>query len=646
MFITAAGEMRAVNPLADNPLRTRADFQAAVRDLFGPLEAYRSPGGARLTPGETQAHFPAVAADCEGFSRPLWGLVPLAAGGGAFDGWDRYREGLVNGTDPDHEEYWGPAEDFSQKHVEMAAIGLGLALAPEELWEPLDDTEREQVVAWLSQINDAGLHDCNWKFFRVLVNIGLREVGAEHDWELTQGTLDRLESFALSEGWYSDGPADEKPCGYYIPWAMQFYGLVYAAVVGDDDPERSARFRERAAEFATEFVHWFRADGAGLPYGRSLTYRFAQASFWGALAFADVEALPWGQVRGLWARNIRQWADQPIFTGDGVLSVGYVYPTLKTSEPYNSASSPYWAMKAFLPLALPAEHPFWQAEEEPLAATPATAGTVVQHHPKMVICRDEGAGHHYALTTGQNSQYQEKYTKIAYSTEFGFSVRSRALGLAGAGHDGALALSEGGTHYRIRLEIDESVVDDSGERPTLYSRWTPWSDVTVDTWVAPASPWHVRVHRLETGRPLHSGEGGFAISRAGDDAADACERVENAGEAVVRYPEGVGGVVDLLDDGANPRDGAAVDQGPNTNLVAPRTVVPTLTGEHDPGTHWLVAGVTAAAPGGDARWDSPPEIAVEDSVPTVRDRDGTTVLRCDDSAPGPLSGLAEVFDRS
>jgi len=641
-----------MNPLADNPLQSRGDFQAAVRDLVEPLEPYRSPGGARLTPGETQAHFPEVAADVEGFSRPLWGLVPLAAGGGAFGGWDRYREGLVNGTDPDHPEFWGSAGDFSQIHVELAAVGFGLALAPDELWDPLSDAERERVVDYLSQINEAGLHDCNWKFFRVLVNLGLREVRADHDWGTAQETLDRLESFYLSDGWYSDGPADEKPCDYYIPWAMHLYGLIYAEIVGDDDPVRSARFRERAAEFASEFAHWFRADGAGLPYGRSLTYRFAQASFWGGLAFADVEALPWGQIRGLWARNLRQWAERPMFTGDGVLSVGYAYPSLKMSEPYNSASSPYWAMKAFLPLALPEDHPFWRAEEAPLAETPTTAGTVVQEQPKMVVCRDETADHHYALTTGQNSQYGEKYTKSAYSTEFGFSVRSRAGWLSGAGHDGALALSEEGEQYRIRSEIDEAVVDDGGERPTLYSRWTPWSDVTVDTWVVPASPWHVRVHRIESERPLHTGEGGFAISRAGDSGAGAAERVERVereGEAVVRYPEGTGGVVDMLADesgggsGESVRDGAAVDQDPNTNLVAPRTVVPTLLDEHDPGSHWMATGVTAASPDGDARWDAPPEIAVAEGTPVVRAGDGATVLRCDNEAPGPLDGFATTL---
>ena len=78
----------------------------------------------------TGAHFSETAAELEGFSRPLWGLVPLAAGGGEFDGWELYRHGLTNGTDPHHPEYWGDPADRDQRLVEMAAFGLGLALTP------------------------------------------------------------------------------------------------------------------------------------------------------------------------------------------------------------------------------------------------------------------------------------------------------------------------------------------------------------------------------------------------------------------------------------------------------------------------------------------------------------------------------------
>lgn len=113
---------------------------------------------------------------------------------------------------------------------------------------------------------------------------------------------------------------------------------------------------ERA--FAPRYLDWFAADGAGLAFGRSLTYRFAQAAFFGAMAFAGEPGPGWGVLRGAWARQLRWWARRPIGNGDGTLSIGYAYPNLQMSEGYNSPASPYWALKAFLPLALPESHPF------------------------------------------------------------------------------------------------------------------------------------------------------------------------------------------------------------------------------------------------------------------------------------------------
>jgi hypothetical protein len=121
-----------MNPLSDNELRTRADLQQAVRDLFGPLKPYFSPGGARVRRGHSGALFDNHAAELEGFARPLWGIVPLAAGGGWFADWALYRRGLASGSDPRHPEYWGEPRDSDQRLVEMASFGQALLLAPHE----------------------------------------------------------------------------------------------------------------------------------------------------------------------------------------------------------------------------------------------------------------------------------------------------------------------------------------------------------------------------------------------------------------------------------------------------------------------------------------------------------------------------------
>jgi hypothetical protein len=573
------------NPFADNPLRSRADLQAAVRALFAPLRPRFSPGAARVRLGATGAHYDDHAAELEGFARPLWGLAPLAAGGGAFEGWELYRRGLANGSDPRHPEFWGEPEDRNQRLVEMAAIGLALALIPGQIWEPLGPRERANLARWLGAINRVEIVDSNWLFFRVLVNLGLARADAGHDEAATRAALDRLEQFYQGDGWYSDGDSQQRD--YYIPFAFHYYGLVYAELAGGRDPERARRFRERAALFAQQFVHWFSADGAALPFGRSLSYRFAQGGFWGALAFAGVEALPWGVLKGLALRHLRWWAGQPIFNPDGTLSIGYAYPNLNMAEQYNAPGSPYWALKFFLPLALPETHPFWRAEELPLPELPPAQH---QPHAHMILCRDPAGRHVVALASGQHEPWirhaGEKYAKFAYSTAFGFSVPLGRRGLAQAAADSMLALSDDGECYRVRERPAEARAD----RGALYARWRPIPGVEVETWLLPAGLWHLRLHRLRTDKPLWSAEGGFALDRTGDDviARSGLEQA-GAGLALARYPAGGSGLRDLL----GRRQGRVLRVDPNTNLLRPRTVLPTLVAEHAPGEHWLACAVLA-----------------------------------------------------
>jgi hypothetical protein len=74
-----------------------------------------------------------AACDLEGFARPLFGLAPLAAGGTYFEHWAIYREGLKNGTDPTHPEYWGPVTDMDQRHVKATGIGYALLVVLEHV---------------------------------------------------------------------------------------------------------------------------------------------------------------------------------------------------------------------------------------------------------------------------------------------------------------------------------------------------------------------------------------------------------------------------------------------------------------------------------------------------------------------------------
>jgi hypothetical protein len=48
-------------------------------------------------------------------------------------------------------------------------------------------------------------------------------------------------------------------------------------------------YRKRAAMSSLAIVHLFAPDGSSIPFGRSMTYRFATSAFWAACAFDGVE---------------------------------------------------------------------------------------------------------------------------------------------------------------------------------------------------------------------------------------------------------------------------------------------------------------------------------------------------------------------
>lgn len=286
-------------------------------------------------------------------------------------------------------------------------------------------------------------------------------------------------------------------------------------------------------------------------------------------------------VKGIILRNLRWWFRQPIFDAAGVLTIGYTYPNLVMAENYNAPGSPYWALKTFLPLALGAEHPFWSEPELPLPELPALS---VQLPPHLVLVHEPASGHVAAfnsghLSTNEHTHTSAKYEKFVYSTGFGFSVPRSEWGLSQGAYDSMLALSERGDNlYRVRRRNLQSEITDN----VLRSVWKPWTDVEVHTWVIAGLPWHIRIHRLETGRTLDAAEGGFAL---GQEAKPA-QQFGGIGTAAATA-WGTSGIKGLT--GYSKAE--LIWPNANTNLLRPRTVLPTLTVSLEPGVHWLASAV-------------------------------------------------------
>lgn len=574
------------NPMAGNPLATKDDVRRAVIDLVEPLLPHMSPGGALVRLGSFGASFGERVAELEGYARPLWGIVPLAAGGGTFDHWDRWAAGLASGTNPDHAEYWGPcSHDIDQRMVEMAAIGFALAFTPAHLWDPLTGKQRDHVIEWLRGIERHEPAQNNWQFFRLLVQIGLERVGAAVDRDAQARSVALIDSFAIGGGWYTDGAGGN--IDYYVPFALHTYGLILAAS-GLGDRAAADRYVERARQFAADFQHWFASDGAAVPFGRSLTYRFALGSFWGALAMADVNATDWSTVRGIALRHLRWWSTRPISDRDGVVSVGYGYDNRRMSESYNSAGSPYWCMKGFAMLGAADDHPFWTVAE----SEPRRTETVTLPEPGMVMARDEDQVMAFIGRAGGWSFVEEadaKYQKVVYSSRFGFSGDFALYGKAIT--DSTFAVTDPATGERtVRRAIELAEVSDG----VALARWSPFAGVRVDTAVWGGAPWHGRLHRIVTDRDVVLTETGFALGWEPEGFGPERPATADKGWVAAGSAWGASTIVDVSQSSAGPRTAELHALSPNANVMHPHVVVPALECAVGPGTHWLACTVGAA----------------------------------------------------
>ncbi|KAK4888496.1 hypothetical protein LTR27_012609 [Elasticomyces elasticus] len=637
----AANQPFPAHPFSKNALKTRDDVIAACASLLDPLEAGFSPECAMVSVGGTGTRFDETAAQIEGYARPLWGLAPLLAGGSDYKNSHMFVKGIISGTDPKGPEFWGNMEDLDQRMVESCPIGYTLAIAGKQFWDPLTEQQKNNVATWIGSMNDREMPDTNWLWFRVFANLGLKANGAPYSHERIEQDMDHLDTFHRGGGWSNDGPEGYTQMDYYSgSFAIQYLQLLYSKLAASFDSKRCEVYRSRAQDFALDFVHYQAPDGHCIPFGRSLTYRFATIGFWSAFAFADVEPpapLTWGMIKGLVLRNLRWWSRQHhIFQANGMLNIGYTYPNYYLAENYNSPGSPYWSMLVFAALAQPADHPFWSAKEE---AHPFTNNALPSikalKYPMHIMCNK--GGHTFLLSSGQKCHYplkatQAKYGHFAYSSAFGYSVPTGGYTLEQFVPESALALSDdGGEIWKMRREVEDAELIEKDGLPVLYSTMHPWKDVEVKTWLVPptdeAPSWHVRVHSVKTGRDLMSAEGGFAIlgtrQKDGRMLTALSDSSPNEGtaatdsDAVVVSRVGASGVADLRNQD-NGRTGGICNVDANSNLIESRTLLPTMYADlKADSTTWFITAVFAIPASADgwqgkwkAEWEKKPNVPV------------------------------------
>ena len=533
-------------------LQNKQDYINLLKKIIEPVLPFYEKGQTRLELGATSAIYEQDTIGIEGFSRILWGLVPFWSSQEPvtdpvlkeFE--EIYLQGIIHGTDPKSKYYWGKCHDYDQRFVEMAPIAFAMIFAPDKIWKPLTLEEKDNLCNYLDQVNHHKLPDCNWILYNILVNVALKKVGRPYDHKKMDEYLNRIEDFYLGEGWYRDGDSYHKD--YYVSWVIHLYCLIYAKAMYEDNPGRSAMYRDRAAMFASQYVYWFDNNGCGLAYGRSLTYRFAQVAFFCGCVINNVLPFSLAQMKGIIGRNIRDFLNYPIFDKAGLLTIGYKYPNQYMAEGYNSPSSPYWCLKAFFILMLPKEHEFWKVDEAPLPRMDKLkllkpADMLIQHMKNQTVALCGGM---YSIDNS-HTHAASKYGKFAYSSKYGFSIPITSAILPENAPDSSLVFLKDGLVWNKRVSYECRVSEEE-----IYIRWSPAPWINVETTLIPMPDGHIRKHKIYSNWFCEAYDCGFALPIK--------ERRKD-------------GKIECLHGSGKPHE---IWTHPNTSLIYPRTVIPSM----------------------------------------------------------------------
>ncbi len=411
---------------------TRAHWEAVADGLLCAVRRHASPGrGLIALPGARPSSSGPRSDGLEGFARTFLLAAFTVAGSGGRDPrahLARYAEGLAAGTrnptaereptsaDPDS---WPRIDAVRQARVEAASLALGLRMTRPWLWDTLDDAVRARVADWLLPALGPSPVDNNWWLFGLTVGGFLNDAGIEtvRARAAVDRALTRIEDWYRGDGWYSDG--DNRAFDHYNAWALHFYPVLHAHLGADR--ALLATYGDRLRAQLDDYTRLFDANGAPLPFGRSLTYRFAATAAPWLGALTGHTPLAPGAVRRLASGALRHFLDRGAVGTDGLLPLGWYGPYAPMLQGYSGPGSPYWAAKGFLGLLLPADHPAWTAKEAPLPAETADAvrplgatGLLLHSTASDGLVRVHNHGSNATL-----SGPDPYYARFAYSTRTG-----------------------------------------------------------------------------------------------------------------------------------------------------------------------------------------------------------------------------------
>jgi hypothetical protein len=416
---------RTSHPSPRSSLRgeSREALVAFADRMLRGAAVWASPGFARITPPGAPGGYGTAVDGLEGFARTflLAGFrIAGARGEGVHQLIHHYSRGIVAGVDPASEDRWVRLDEHPQAKVEAASIALILDMTRPWIWDRLDALAQQRVIDYLSPaVGDDSYPRNNWAWFRIVVQTFLRSVGGPWSADDIAADLALHDSFAREGGWLSDG--DDRNYDHYVGWALHLYPVLWSRMQGAAEiaPDRFAGDVAALDRYLQDAVHLVGADGSPLIEGRSLIYRFAAAAPFWVGALAGVPSTDLGTLRHAAMGIVAHFDEHGAPDRDDLLTMGWHGEWRRLAQNYSGPSSPYWAAKGMLGLALPADHPVWTASAPASAVdelrTIAAPGWVVSGTASDGIVRIINHGTDHSLP-GVLVGDAPLYARLGYST--------------------------------------------------------------------------------------------------------------------------------------------------------------------------------------------------------------------------------------
>lgn len=274
-----------------------------------------------------------------------------------------YRKHIARLVDPESKGFIkprAPEQGPKQVLVEFGGLAMSLFVAPDVIWEPLSQGDRDALAHTMLSYGEGPTVPSNWKFFNIFVLSFLDSRGYEVDHSVLKNYLTLSLEDYRGQGWYNDNPAYD----YYSMWGYQFYGMLWSEFYGKQVyPEIAQRFGNNFSDMADTYPYLFSEDGEMIMWGRSISYRFGSVAPLALLDYNDQTDHNAGWMRRIASGTLLQFLQHPDFLKEGVPTLGFYGPFEPAVQKYSTRGSVYWSGKAFFSLLLPKESPFWSAVE-------------------------------------------------------------------------------------------------------------------------------------------------------------------------------------------------------------------------------------------------------------------------------------------